>query len=63
MTLYPRTFVAPDGRVFFATYTSRYLDTTGMPFRLAGIRIAPMAIVVRVARQYPRLVSQGKERV
>jgi hypothetical protein len=29
MTLYPRTFVAPDGRVFFATQTSRYLNTAG----------------------------------
>jgi len=29
ITLYPRTFVAPNGRVFFATQTSRYLDTGG----------------------------------
>lgn len=29
LTLYPRTFVAPNGRVFFATGTSRYLDTAG----------------------------------
>src|SRR6185503_12238791 len=29
LPLYPRTFVAPNGRVFFATSTSRYLDTTG----------------------------------
>jgi hypothetical protein len=29
MTLYPRTFVAPDGRVFVATQTSRYLNTAG----------------------------------
>ena len=26
---YPRTFLAPDGRVFFATHQSRYLDTSG----------------------------------
>jgi len=26
---YPRTFLAPDGRVFFATRQSRYLDTSG----------------------------------
>jgi hypothetical protein len=29
MTLYPRTFLAPNGKVFFATRTSRYLDTSG----------------------------------
>src|SRR5688572_762956 len=29
LPLYPRTFVAPNGRVFFATSTSRYLDTAG----------------------------------
>lgn len=29
MALYPRTFLAPNGRVFFATQTSRYLDTSG----------------------------------
>jgi hypothetical protein len=29
LTLYPRTFLAPNGQVFFATATSRYLDTTG----------------------------------
>lgn len=29
LPLYPRTFLAPNGRVFFATSTSRYLDTTG----------------------------------
>jgi hypothetical protein len=29
LPLYPRTFVAPNGRVFFATSTSRYLDTSG----------------------------------
>jgi hypothetical protein len=29
LTLYPRTFLAPDGRVFFATSTSRYLNTSG----------------------------------
>lgn len=29
MTLYPRTFLAPNGKVFFATQTSRYLDTAG----------------------------------
>ncbi len=28
-TWYPRTFLAPDGRVFFATPTSRLLDTSG----------------------------------
>lgn len=27
--LYPRTFLAPDGRVFVATSTSRYLNTAG----------------------------------
>ena len=26
---YPRSFLAPDGRVFFATATSGYLDTSG----------------------------------
>jgi hypothetical protein len=29
LPLYPRTFLAPNGRVFFATSTSRYLDTAG----------------------------------
>ncbi len=29
MVLYPRTFLAPNGKVFFATSTSRYLDTSG----------------------------------
>ena len=29
LPLYPRTFVAPNGRVFFATSPSRYLDTSG----------------------------------
>jgi hypothetical protein len=29
MVLYPRTFLAPNGIVFFATSTSRYLDTSG----------------------------------
>jgi hypothetical protein len=29
MTLYPRTFLAQNGRVFFATQTSRYLNTGG----------------------------------
>jgi len=29
ITLYPRTFLAPNGKVFFATSTSRYLDTSG----------------------------------
>ncbi|MEW6304103.1 MAG: galactose oxidase-like domain-containing protein [Verrucomicrobiota bacterium] len=29
LALYPRTFLAPNGRVFFATSTSRYLDTAG----------------------------------
>jgi hypothetical protein len=29
MTLYPHTYLAPNGRVFFATQTSRYLDTAG----------------------------------
>jgi hypothetical protein len=29
MTLYPRQFLAPNGKVFFATQTSRYLDTSG----------------------------------
>jgi hypothetical protein len=29
MTLYPRAFLAPNGKVFFATQTSRYLDTSG----------------------------------
>ena len=29
LPLYPRTFLAPNGRVFFATSTSRYLDTSG----------------------------------
>jgi hypothetical protein len=29
LTLYPRAFLAPKGQVFFATGTSRYLDTTG----------------------------------
>lgn len=29
LPLYPRTFLAPDGRVFFATVTSRYLNTSG----------------------------------
>ncbi|MBI2946443.1 MAG: DUF1929 domain-containing protein [Verrucomicrobia bacterium] len=29
LPLYPRTFLAPNGKVFFATSTSRYLDTAG----------------------------------
>jgi len=29
LPLYPRAFLAPNGRVFFATSTSRYLDTAG----------------------------------
>lgn len=29
LPLYPHTFLAPDGRVFFATQTSRYLNTAG----------------------------------
>ena len=29
LPLYPRAFLAPNGRVFFATSTSRYLDTSG----------------------------------
>lgn len=29
MVLYPRTFLAPNAQVFFATQTSRYLNTTG----------------------------------
>lgn len=29
LPLYPRTFLAPNGRVFVATSTSRYLDTAG----------------------------------
>ncbi len=29
LPLYPHTFLAPNGRVFFATTTSRYLDTAG----------------------------------
>ena len=29
LPLYPRTFLAPNGHVFFATATSRYLDTSG----------------------------------
>jgi DNA-binding beta-propeller fold protein YncE/mono/diheme cytochrome c family protein len=29
LTLFPRAFLAPNGRVFFATSTSRYLDTSG----------------------------------
>ena len=29
LPLYPRTFLAPNGRVFFATSVSRYLDTAG----------------------------------
>ena len=29
ITLYPRQFLAPNGKVFFATQTSRYLDTSG----------------------------------
>jgi hypothetical protein len=28
LTLFPRAFLAPNGQVFFATGTSRYLDTT-----------------------------------
>jgi hypothetical protein len=29
MTLYPHAYLAPNGKVFFATQTSRYLDTSG----------------------------------
>jgi hypothetical protein len=29
MTLYPHSYLAPNGKVFFATQTSRYLTTTG----------------------------------
>jgi hypothetical protein len=29
LPLYPRQFLGPDGRAFFATTTSRYLDTSG----------------------------------
>lgn len=29
LPLYPRAFLAPNGKVFFATSTSRYLDTSG----------------------------------
>lgn len=29
MTLYPHSYLAPNGKVFFATQTSRYLDTAG----------------------------------
>lgn len=42
MTLYPRTFLAPDGRVLFATGTSRYLDTDGTgAWTVVGNKINP----------------------
>ncbi len=42
LPLYPRQFLAPNGRVFFATYISRYLDTAGNgAWSTVATRIAP----------------------
>jgi galactose oxidase len=51
LELYPRQFVGPDGRVFVATSTSRYLDTAGAgawttgPLRIAADRSAGSAVM------------------